>query len=100
MNEVGTAVVTSFVSAFTLFLALVTFTSRQHRDLKSDLKGDIAELKSELKGDIAGLKSELESTRTEVRADIHRLDGKFDQMMFELLRHVREGGHQPPPQAA
>jgi len=100
MSDVGTAVVTSFVSAVTLFLALATFTSRQTRDLKSELKGDIASLRTELKGDNASLKTEIESTRTELKADIGRIDEKFDRLLFELLRHFREGGHPPPPQAA
>lgn len=85
MGEVVTAVVTGFVSALMAFVAVAVFTGRQIGDLR---------------GDIGDLRGEIAELRTEVRSDIHRLDGKFDQMMFELLRHVREGGHQPPPQAA
>ncbi len=107
MTDVGTTVITSFVSAFTLFLALAAFTSRQTKDVKGDigelrteLKGDIGELWTELKGDIGTLRGEITDLRSEVRSDIRRLDEKFDRLMFELLHHIREGGHQPPPQAA
>jgi hypothetical protein len=78
MSDVSTAVITGFVSAFTMFLAVVAFTGRQIGDLKGDI----------------------DTLRTEVRSDIRRLDEKFDRMMFELLHHIRKGGHQPPPQAA
>ncbi len=118
MTDVGTTVITSFVSAFTLFLALAAITSRQTKDVKGDigelrtevkgdigtlrgeLKGDIGELRTELKGDIGTLRGEITDLRSEVRSDIRRLDEKFDRLMFELLHHIREGGHQPPPQAA
>lgn len=96
MTDVGTTVITSFVSAFTLFLALAAFTSRQTKDVK----GDIGELRTEVKGDIGTLRGEITDLRSEVRSDIRRLDEKFDRLMFELLHHIREGGHQPPPQAA
>jgi hypothetical protein len=96
MSDVGTTVITSFVSAFTLFLALAAFTSRQTRDVK----GDIGELRTELKGDIGTLRGEITDLRSEVRSDIRRLDEKFDRLTFELLRHVRDGGHPTPPQAA
>ncbi|MGH9037037.1 MAG: hypothetical protein ACRD0O_14845 [Acidimicrobiia bacterium] len=89
MNDVSTAVITSFVSAFTLFLAIAAFTSR----LIKDVKGEIGNLRTELKNEIGGV-------RTELKSDIARLDDKFERLMFELLRHFREGGHPPPPQAA
>jgi hypothetical protein len=100
MSDVGTAVVTSFVSAFTTFLALAAFISHQTRDVKSEVKSDIDGLRTELKSDIGRLDGKIDGLRTEVKADISRLDEKFERLMFELLRHFREGGHPPPPQAA
>ena len=82
MTDVSTAVVTGFVSAFTMFLAVVAFTGRQIRELKSDLRDEMREMK------------------TELRMDVGRLDEKFERLMFELLRHVGDSGHEPPPQAA
>jgi hypothetical protein len=89
MSDVSTAVITGFVSAFTMFLAVVAFTSRQCRDVKSELKEDIGSLRAEV-GEL----------RTEVKTDIRRLDEKFERLMFELLRHFRSEGHPPPPEAA
>ncbi|HEY3239567.1 MAG TPA: hypothetical protein VGL92_08390 [Acidimicrobiia bacterium] len=89
MSDIPTAVITGFVSAFTMFLAVVAFTGRQVRDVKSELKADIGEVRADLHG-----------LRSELKADIGRLDDKFERLMFELLRHFREGGHPPPPQAA
>jgi hypothetical protein len=78
MNDVPTAVITGFVSAFTMFLAVAAFTSRLIGTAKSEIKADINRLDT----------------------GINRLDEKFERLMFELLRHFREGGHPPPPQAA
>jgi hypothetical protein len=89
MSDIPTAVITGFVSAFTMFVAVVAFTGRQVRDVKSELRADIGRL--EEKSD---------SLRIELKTDIGRLDEKFERLMFELLRHFREGGHPPPPQAA
>ena len=104
MTDIATAVITGFVSAFTMFLGVVAFTGRQIGDVKAELKDEIGSLRTDLRGEIADLRTDLggeigslrtdlrgESVdlRTEVRADIRRLDEKFDQMMFEVLRHVR-----------
>ncbi len=89
MSDVSTAMITGFVSAFTMFLAVVAFTSRQCRDVKSELKEDIGSLRADV-GEL----------RVEVKTDIRRLDEKFERLMFELLRHFRGEGHPPPPEAA
>ncbi len=100
MSDVSTAVITGFVSAFTMFLAVVAFTSRQCRDVKSELSRQCRDVKSELKEDIGSLRADVGELRTEVRTDIRRLDEKFERLMFELLRHFRSEGHPPPPEAA
>ncbi len=62
------------------------------KDLRSELKEDIAHLRSELKEDIGHLRSELREDighlRSELKEDIGHLEGRIDTMAVEL-RYIK-----------
>ena len=83
-------------------ITIMGFLSDQIKDLKTELKGDIAGLRTELKGDIAGLRTELKGDiaglRTELKGEIKdgrsELRGLNSRVDFLYQRAVVEADRQ------
>jgi septal ring factor EnvC (AmiA/AmiB activator) len=75
MVEQQTWVTLLGVAGFTLALAGYLHTVK--RDLRTELKGDIAGLRTELKAEIADCRADLKADIADVKADIGRLDGQL-----------------------
>ncbi len=77
----------SIGSLITVLIAIFAVTGRQNASLRSELgqlrselKGDIGALRDELKGDIGALRHELRDTRTELKGDLARMEGRIETL--------------------